>query len=212
MSSRTQHWDRVYEHKAADQVSWFQPEARVSLELFDACHLPRTAAILDVGAGASTFADGLVARGYSDITLLDISEQGLSVTRERLNRPELQYVVADITTWRAPRQFELWHDRAVFHFLTEARDREAYRQVMAAALPLGAQAIIGTFALDGPERCSGLPVQRYSAETLAAELSSVLRALDSRSQRHVTPSGSEQAFVFMRFERTIAPASGPTAR
>jgi SAM-dependent methyltransferase len=201
MFNRTQHWDGVYEHKAADQVSWFQPEASVSLELFAACRLPLTAAIVDVGAGASTFVDGLVARGYSNITLLDISERALAVTRERLGRPELQFAVADITTWRAPRSFDLWHDRAVFHFLTEARDREAYRQVMAAALPTGAQAIIGTFALDGPERCSGLSVQRYSAETLAAELQSVLRPVDSRSQRHITPSGSEQHFVFVRFER-----------
>jgi SAM-dependent methyltransferase len=204
MNGRTQHWDGVYTQKAADQVSWFQPEARVSLELFDACHLPLTAAIIDVGAGASTFVDGLVARGYSDITLLDISERALSVTRERLGRSELRYVAADITSWRAPRLFDLWHDRAVFHFLTDARDREAYRQVMATALPVGAQAIIGTFALDGPERCSGLPVQRYSAESLAAELQPVLRAVDSRSQRHVTPSGAEQAFVFVRFERVSA--------
>lgn len=201
MNSRTSHWDHVYEHKAADQVSWFQPEAGVSLELFDACSLPLSAAIIDVGAGASTFVDGLITRGYRDITLLDISERALAVTRERLGRDELHYVVADITAWRAPRPFDLWHDRAVFHFLTEARDRQAYRDATAAALPAGAQAIIGTFALEGPERCSGLPVQRYSAESLAAELQGVLRAVDSRYERHVTPGGSAQAFVFVRFER-----------
>jgi SAM-dependent methyltransferase len=201
MVGRAEHWNSVYEQKAATEVSWYQPEAAVSLELFDACRLPNTAAIVDIGAGASTFVDGVLARGYTDITLLDISERALRVTRERLPHAQLKCQVGDVTGWQPPRSFDLWHDRAVFHFLTEASDRDAYRSVLAAALPSGAHAIIGTFALDGPERCSGLPVQRYSAETLAAELGTLLRPIESRSQRHRTPGGSEQAFVFVRFER-----------
>jgi hypothetical protein len=191
MAGRAEHWNSVYEQKAATEVSWFQPEAAVSLELFDACQLPKTAA----------FVDGLLARGYRDITLLDLSERALRVTQERLPHAQLKCQVGDVTRWQPPQSFDLWHDRAVFHFLTEPADRDAYRSVLAAALPSGAHAIIGTFALDGPERCSGLPVQRYSADTLAMELSTLLRPIESRSQRHRTPGGSEQAFSFVRFER-----------
>jgi hypothetical protein len=205
MTERAAHWNQVYEQKATSEVSWFQPEARTSLALVDGCQLPKAAAIVDVGAGASTFVDGLLARGYSDITLLDISERALQHTQARLPHAQLQCEVSDVTRWQPRRTFDLWHDRAVFHFLVEATDREAYRRVLAAALPPGAHAIIGTFALEGPERCSGLAVQRYSADTLAAELAGVLQPIESRSERHTTPWGSEQAFVFVRFQRPVSP-------
>ena len=201
MDNRRKHWEDVYGRKAASEVSWFQPEARVSLALLDACKLPDTAGILDVGAGASTFVDGVLARGYRDITLLDISAHALAATQQRLPHAALQCVVADITTWQPRRTFDLWHDRAVFHFLTEASDRAAYRKALTAALPRRAHAILGTFALDGPERCSGLQVQRYSPETLAAELAGELRAVESCFELHVTPAGGTQSFVFVRFER-----------
>jgi SAM-dependent methyltransferase len=196
-----EHWNAVYERKAVTEVSWFQPEARVSLELLDACQLPLGAAILDVGAGASTFADGVIARGYRDLSLLDLSARALEATQSRLHGTPLHCEVADVTHWQPQRRYDLWHDRAVFHFLTDAGDRAAYRAALAAALAPGAYAIIGTFALAGPERCSGLPVQRYSPESLALELRELLRPLESRAERHVTPSGAEQAFNFVRFVR-----------
>lgn len=198
---RSEHWNAVYERKAVHEVSWWEAQARVSLELLDACQLPASAAILDVGAGASTFADGVIARGFRDLSLLDICVRALEATQARLPGAQLQCEVADITRWQPRRRYDLWHDRAVFHFLTEASERAAYRSALAAALAPGAYAIIGTFALDGPERCSGLPVQRYSPESLAAELGELLRPLDSRCERHLTPSGAAQAFSFVRFQR-----------
>lgn len=195
------HWDDVYTRKAADEVSWFQPEATVSLELIASARLPLTAAIVDVGAGASTLVDGLRALGYSDITLLDVAEHALALTRARLADSTIHYEVADVTTWQPRRRYALWHDRAAFHFLTSEGDREAYRSVLAHAVPSGGQVVIATFAEDGPERCSGLPIRRYSATALAAEFSSLLKPLETRLQSHRTPANAEQRFVFVRFER-----------
>ena len=199
--SRSEHWNEVYTRKAATDVSWFQPEATLSLELIRAAGLPPTAAILDVGAGASTLVDGLVADGYSDITLLDIAPSALAATRSRVGDARVQYEIADVTTWQAKRSYDLWHDRAVFHFLTSESDRDAYRSVLSHAVPCGGHVVIATFADDGPQRCSGLPVQRYSASELVNEFGSLLSPMDTRRQSHVTPGGSEQRFVFVRFRR-----------
>lgn len=201
MNGGSEHWNGVYGKRAVDQVSWFQHEARLSLDLIDACQLEAEASIVDVGAGASVLVDGLLARGYRDITLLDITDTAFEATRARLPAGNLQYVVADITRWEPKRTFDLWHDRAVFHFLTEEKDRAAYRAALAKAVPSGGHVVIGTFATDGPERCSGLPVQRYSGSALADEFRGVLRAVEERSERHQTPSGAEQSFVFVRFVR-----------
>ncbi len=201
MDGRSEHWNGVYQRRAANEVSWFQREASTSLKLVEACACPRTAAILDVGAGASTLVDGLLAAGYGDITLMDIAESALSVTRARLLGAPVHYDVADVTAWRPARTFDVWHDRAVFHFLTTLVDRTAYRETLASALAPKAHVILGAFALDGPERCSGLPVQRYSAKTLAEEFDGLLKPAESTSEVHVTPSGSTQSFVFVRFTR-----------
>lgn len=202
MTERTAHWNDVYGKRAAHEVSWYQAEASTSLALIEACGLARTDAVLDVGAGASTLVDGLLARGFSDITLLDIAESALESTRRRLppDAP-VHYAVADLTAWTPQRTFALWHDRAVFHFLTEESQRAAYRAALAAAIPHGQYAIIATFHLDGPERCSGLPVQRYSAESLATAFEGELRPLEARREHHRTPGGSEQSFVYVRFQR-----------
>ena len=157
----------------------------------------------DVGAGASTLALELLQLGYRDVTLLDVAEPALEVARRRLphDDPRVSTVVADVTSWEPPRTFALWHDRAVFHFLTEEAQRDAYRRTLRAALVPGSRAILATFALDGPERCSGLPVRRYDAVTLAAELRSVLRPIESRHEVHRTPTGSPQSFLYTLFER-----------
>lgn len=202
MDEKTAHWNNVYGKRAASEVSWFQPEASASLALIESCSLQRSDPVLDVGAGASTLVDGLLSRGFTDVTLLDIAESAFEETRQRLlPNASVHYVVADITAWKPQRAFSLWHDRAVFHFLTDQRDRAAYRSVLAAAVPAGHHVIIATFHADGPERCSGLPVQRYSAEALAAEFEGVLRPVEERREQHRTPSGSEQSFVYVRFER-----------
>jgi SAM-dependent methyltransferase len=201
MDGRSEHWNGVYQRRAANEVSWFQSEASTSLKLVEACACSRSAAIVDVGAGASTLVDGLLAAGYGDVTLLDIAESALAVTRARLVGAPVHYEVADVTGWKPPRTFDVWHDRAVFHFLTNPTDRAAYREALARALTPKGHVILGTFALDGPERCSGLPVQRYSARTLAEEFAGLLKPAESTSEVHVTPSGSTQAFVFARFTR-----------
>lgn len=199
--STPDHWNAVYEGKPAEDVSWFQPQALLSLELIAASGAARSAAILDVGAGASRLVDGLLARGYSDLTVLDIAESALAVTRTRLSGAPVHFVVADVTTWKAPRPYDLWHDRAVFHFLTSESQRHAYREALVRAVPVGGHAIIATFAADGPARCSGLPVQRYSSDALAAELAGVLRPLDVRAEHHRTPQGTAQSFIYVLFER-----------
>ena len=205
---RSEHWSGVYRDRAIDDVSWFQPSATPSLELLEAAGVSRDAAVIDVGAGASTLVDGLLARGFRDVTLLDIAPEALAATRARVgDRPELRYEVADVLTWRSPRRFAVWHDRAVFHFLTEGADRDAYRHTLDAALAPDGIVVIATFALDGPERCSGLPVCRYSPETLATEVAGLLRPVDARREWHRTPAGKDQVFTFVRFERAHVAAA-----
>lgn len=195
------HWDDVYAQRAPEKLSWFQPHASLSLEFIDAMQLQRDAPLLDVGAGTSVLVDGLLTRGFSDVTLLDISTQALEVTRRRLEPRTVQIIPTDVTVWRPARRYALWHDRAVFHFLVQQPARAAYRDVLAAALAERAHVIIAAFALDGPERCSGLPVQRYGVEELADEFSDVLRFVGARRERHMTPTGVEQPFVYAHFVR-----------
>lgn len=202
MTSREDHWNTIYRTKPADRVSWYQPDVSASLDLVRACGLAPDAALLDVGAGASLLVDGLLAAGFSDVTLLDLAREALAVTRARLGEePRVREVVADVTTWSPARRYALWHDRAVFHFLVEPEARAGYLRALGEALAPGAHAIVGTFALDGPERCSDLPVRRYSAEQLAETLAPALEHVESRHALHTTPWGSTQSFVFGRFRR-----------
>jgi hypothetical protein len=184
-------------------VSWYQLNATTSLDLVAASKVGKASPIVDVGAGASTLVDGLLARGYTEVFLLDVADTAFTPTRRRLaaRSAEVQYIVADVATWRPVHRFGLWHDRALFHFMTDAAKRNAYKDTLRAALGPQGKAIVATFALDGPERCSGLPVQRYSAETLAKELGGVLRLLESRQEIHRTPTGATQSFVYGLFER-----------
>lgn len=202
MTEASDHWDDIYEHPAADSVSWFQAKAKmISLELFDAIQLRKDAPIVDVGAGASQFVDELCGRGYTDLTVLDLSARALELTSNRIAPHVVTTIIADVTRWQPPRRYSFWHDRAVFHFLTEREQRAAYRSAMADGLAERAHVILATFALDGPERCSGLPVQRYAVEHLADEFSDLLRFVAARREKHITPSGAEQAFVYAQFVR-----------
>jgi SAM-dependent methyltransferase len=197
-----QHWDNIHATKNPDQVSWFAPHLEISLQLIDRIALPPTAAIIDVGGGQSTLVDDLLARGYQDLSVLDISRTAIEANRKRLgkNAGRVHWLVDDITT--APLQstrYHLWHDRAVFHFLTTAQDRAAYMRRLTTALKPGGHLILATFGLDGPIRCSGLDAVRYSAHTLHRELGSRFRLIESSTQLHHTPSGATQQFLYCHF-------------
>jgi 2-polyprenyl-3-methyl-5-hydroxy-6-metoxy-1,4-benzoquinol methylase len=203
MTDSRRHWESVYAEKAATEVSWYQPHAARSLALIRAAAPDRAAPIIDVGGGASTLVDDLLADGYSDLTVLDVSEAALARAKARLaaKAAKVAWIAADIVTWRPSRTWAVWHDRAVFHFLVETAQQDAYLAALTAATAPGATAILATFALDGPERCSGLPVQRYSAGLLAARLGPAFRLVSEAGERHRTPAGAEQSFVWAVFER-----------
>lgn len=192
------HWDRAYAARDEAALSWFQAEPQPSLDLI-AGHKPgREASIVDIGGGASRLTDALLDAGYRDLSVLDISDAALGVTRQRLGdrADRVAFIAADITGWTPPRRWDVWHDRAVLHFLTSEADQAAYRDAMKAATASGSVAVIGAFAPDGPERCSGLPVHRWSAAALARFLAPEFRLLDQRHHLHETPKGVTQSFEF----------------
>jgi hypothetical protein len=199
---RKQHWESVYRERAEDALSWFQVHPEVSLDMIRARSRP-TDAVIDVGGGASRLVDHLLAEGYADLTVLDLAETALERAGARLGAAALkvQWLVADVTRWRPQRRYRFWHDRAVFHFLIEPQERAAYIAALEAGLAPGDHALIASFALDGPERCSGLPVQRYSPESLAAELGEGFRLRESCEQTHLTPMGRLQRFQYSLLER-----------
>jgi SAM-dependent methyltransferase len=197
-----QHWERTYARRPADEVSWFQREPAPSLAMIAATGVGRDAAILDVGGGASSLVDHLLHRGYGRVTVLDVSGGALEIARARLGASArgVDWRVEDITRWSPPEHgFDVWHDRAVFHFLVEAADRDAYLRALDRGLRPGGHLILATFAPTGPERCSGLPVQRYSPEALQAVLGPGYRLVESRPEAHVTPAGVSQDFTWCRF-------------
>jgi SAM-dependent methyltransferase len=202
-ASRQDHWENVYTGKGESQLSWFQETPALSLELIERVEVARSSAILDIGGGASRLADSLVSRGYEDVTVLDLSAAALAAARSRIGveANRVTWIAADVTVWEPTRSYDLWHDRAAFHFLTLARDQAAYIARLRRALRPGGHAIIGTFALDGPERCSGLAVSRYEASSLAATLGPGFELIDSRPHEHVTPWGVTQKFQFSTFRR-----------
>ena len=203
LSDRSSHWETVYSTKAENQVSWFQESPDISLALIRATGATKDAAIIDIGAGASRLADALLHEGYRSIAVLDLSGSALDAAKQRIGvaAGEIDWIVADVTTWTPSRTYEVWHDRAAFHFLTAAHDRAAYIDRLRRAVVAGGHVIIATFALDGPEKCSGLPVQRYDAKSLAAELGSDFELVETQSDVHRTPWDSTQSFQFSRFRR-----------
>lgn len=203
-TDRQAHWQSVYTSKSEQEVSWFQARPAISLEFIADAKVRPDAAIIDIGGGASRLVDALLDDGYSNLTVLDLSEAALASSRNRIGpRAEpVKWVAADVTIWQPSEQYDLWHDRAAFHFLTEETDRQAYVSRLKTALRHGGQAIIGTFALDGPERCSGLPVMRYDPAGLAAVLGPPFRLLANRVEEHRTPWNASQIFQFSRFSFT----------
>lgn len=200
---RHAHWEEVYRTKATDAVSWYQPVPQPSADLLTLAGATPRSAIVDIGGGASTLVDWLLAKGFRDVTVLDLSPAALEAARTRLGAAAaaVTWIAADITDWRPARTYDVWHDRAAFHFLTDPADRASYVERLRTALRPGGHAVIGTFAPDGPEKCSGLPVERYDAEKLAAALGGGFRLVDSRRHEHVTPWGAMQRFHFGTFRR-----------
>lgn len=200
---RAVHWDGVYGRLDEAAVSWFEPEPACSLGLLDLAGVARTDPIIDVGAGASRLVDALVAREFADVTALDVSDAGLAQARQRLggSAAQVQWVTADLLSWRPTRRYRAWHDRAVFHFLTDPADRVRYRELLDQALIPGGRIVIGTFAADGPDRCSGLPAARYSPEELTAALGPNVEQLGQRRELHRTPSGGVQSFTWLALRR-----------
>jgi SAM-dependent methyltransferase len=201
--SRKAHWENVYTTKGEREVSWFQENPVPSLELIALAGLSAGASIIDIGGGASRLVDALVERKIGRITILDLSAAALDAAKERLGDrgAGVEWVVADVTTWEPLQTYDLWHDRAAFHFLTDASDRSAYVGYLKRAVRSGGHVILGTFAPDGPERCSGLPIMRYDAGILGTILGTDFELVDSRRHDHTTPWGAVQRFQFSTFRR-----------
>jgi SAM-dependent methyltransferase len=197
--SRAEHWEQVYQTKGTDQVSWFQAEARLSRQLIETQAPDRSCAIIDIGAGASTLVDGLLDANYHALTVLDLSPAALQVARARLGARAsgVEWRAADVLEAALPTHaFDVWHDRAVFHFLTADADRRRYVAQVQRAVRPGGLVIVATFAEDGPLRCSGLEVARYSPTQLHAEFGAQFALLESHRELHTTPSGATQAFTY----------------
>ena len=197
------HWEAVYTTKDEAGVSWFQDSPLPSLELIERLKPTKDTRLIDIGGGASRLVDVLLERGLRHLTVLDISQAALDLACLRLGRraSQAQWIVDDVTAWEPSSRFDIWHDRAAFHFLVEASDRAAYVARLKQALRPGGHAIIATFAPDGPEKCSGLPVYRIDADGLAKELGEAFTLVDSRTHDHVTPNHSHQHFQFSVFQR-----------
>lgn len=196
------YWDTVYATRAIDSVGWFQPSPDTSLRLVTAYGQP-SSSVIDVGAGASSLADELLDRGWRDVTALDVSAEALAIVRKRLDghSGSVSFVVADLVSWQPHLQYDLWHDRAVFHFLVDPADRQRYVDTSACAVKPGGVLVLGTFADDGPTQCSGLPTQRYDANSLAERFDAAFDLVHSERYEHVTPGGVVQPFTWVVLRR-----------
>lgn len=199
--NRQKLWDQVYTDKGPQEVSWFEPVPTVSLRMMEDAGLAPQTCVLDVGGGDSLLVDELVRRAVTCVSVLDISSAALGRAKARLGPAGLSvnWIEADVTSDWSARPVDIWHDRAVLHFLVMEEDRDAYVRHLHRLLTPGGAAIIATFALDGPQKCSGLPVRQYSPETLGKLLGPEFQQLDALNYRHITPWGSDQSFQYTRF-------------
>jgi hypothetical protein len=204
MSGAATHWQNVWTTKQPEEVSWYQDDPAPSLAMIGAAGLRRDAAIIDVGGGASVLVDRLLERGFVHVAVLDIAGAALQQAAERLGPlgDDVSWIETSVLDWRpVPGLFDLWHDRAVLHFLTEPADQARYVEVMKTALGPESSVILATFAPDGPEKCSGLPVRRHDAASLSALLGPEFQLVEETRQDHVTPGGASQKFQWCRFVR-----------
>lgn len=205
---RQAHWDSIHTTKDERTVSWYQERPDISLDLIAATGVTADAAIIDIGGGTSHLVDALLAEGFSAVTVLDLSEAALAAAKARLAAGNLagraanvRWVAADVTAWQPSHSYDVWHDRAALHFLTDPQDRAAYGERVSKAVRPGGHVIIGTFAPGGPERCSGLPVLRHDAASIGDVLGRAFELMESRAHDHRTPAGVVQRFQFSRFRR-----------
>lgn len=202
-TDRQAHWENVYTTKEEAEVSWFQESPEPSFELLELAGADHRSAIIDIGGGASRLVDTLVLQGFEDVTVLDLSAAALAAAQSRIGdkAQRVHWLTADATSWEPRREYDVWHDRAAFHFLTDERDQVAYVERLHRALRRDGHVIMGTFAPDGPEKCSGLPVTRHDAHSLGGLLGASFVLIDTRRHEHKTPWGSTQRFQFSTFRR-----------
>lgn len=201
---RKSHWEDIYANKTPAEVSWYQLEPAVSLELIALTGIGQAGKIIDVGGGASVLVDKLIGQGFHDLTVLDISSKALDYAKERLGiRAEtVKWIEADVTEFESPEKYDLWHDRAVFHFLINEDDRKKYVRNMNQVLKPGGYVIIAAFSIAGPLKCSGLNVEQYSPEKMKNELGDSFELVKSVNEEHLTPGGKEQKFTYCCFRKS----------
>jgi SAM-dependent methyltransferase len=203
--TREEHWNSVYEQRGTAGVSWYQPTPEMSLALIERLAVPTNAGIIDIGGGASRLAASLLARGFDDLTVLDVSARALELSQAQLgpDARKVQWLQEDLLSWSPSRTYDLWHDRAVFHFLIDPASQQRYVELLRAGVALDGHVILGTFALDGPEECSGLPVARYDGATLGTVLGTGFVLIDEWQEKHRTPTGAIQPFTWTAFKREM---------
>ena len=201
MSDRKKHWERIYQDKSPLEVSWYQQKPSLSLQLIKNTGVDSNAAIIDIGGGASTLVDNLNEYGYTNISVLDISSNALTHAQRRLGShgERIKWIVADITSFNTSVKYDVWHDRAVFHFLTEHSDRQKYVSVLQRSLKPNGHLIMAAFAIGGPTKCSGLDIVQYDSNKLQAELGDTFELVEQADEVHQTPSGGEQQFGYFRY-------------
>ncbi len=207
-SSRKAHWENIYQTKPLETVSWYQPVPETSLSLIDALNLPKTARIIDIGGGDSLLTDHLLQLGYTHLTVLDISATALKRAQKRLGplADRVRWIASDVVDFQPDEPFDLWHDRAAFHFLTEQPDIEAYREVAAQAVKPDGHMLVATFSIHGPEKCSGKVIRRYEPTALETVFQDSFRQTGCLETGHSTPGGSVQQFLFCNFKRRVEPS------
>ena len=204
MDQRKSHWENIYTHKSPEEVSWTQGKPVLSLSWIESLALPKDAPIIDIGGGESHLVDYLLALGYTDLSVLDISKAALQKSQARLgdNAAKVKWIEADITNFQAERSYALWHDRAVFHFLTQKEDIETYNRLVSTAV--NQYMLMSTFSKDGPLKCSGLPITQYDADDLAANFTKDFQLLQQETEVHITPFDTTQAFIYGLFQKRIS--------
>jgi 2-polyprenyl-3-methyl-5-hydroxy-6-metoxy-1,4-benzoquinol methylase len=200
---RTQHWENVYQTKNSTEVSWYEPDPKQSLDLILRVAGESRGRVLDVGGGQSFLVDRLLDAGFEHVAVLDISQTAIEATKARLSEraSQVEWIVADITQRDSLGEFDVWHDRAVFHFVTDADDRKHYVELLKRSLPIGGHFVVGTFAKGGPEKCIGLTIRKYDAATMQAELGPSFEPVECSEYLHTTPTGKPQQFFFGVYKR-----------
>ena len=201
--SITEHWEKIYKEKSPLEVSWYQNKPSVSLSIVNTLPISKNDDLIDVGGGASTLVDYLIEQGFKNISVLDLSSNALTLAKQRLGEKSQQvnWQITDITQFIPVTTYSLWHDRAVFHFLTKKSEREKYKEALASAINVGGYLIIAAFAIGGPTKCSGLDIVQYDTEKIKQEFGADFKLIDEKSEVHITPAGREQLFGYYVFTK-----------